>query len=130
MPPSEGGPRPRKRRKCPFGETPEGENNHLNHQLQQHEGIERSNEPITPPEGATGQEPTATPSNEPYVMRSSRKSMPAQRLIKTMMVELTNATESDISGKSFCLQAMFPNYTGTLQDIHYISTVVHTLINF
>ena len=39
--------------------------------------------------------------------------MPAQRLIETMMVELTNATESDIPGEIFCLQAMFTNYTGT-----------------
>jgi hypothetical protein len=44
-----------------------------------------------------------------------RNSEPAQRLIEVMMAELTQATDGDVPGEIFCLQAMFPNYAGEME---------------
>ena len=46
------------------------------------------------------------------VPNSSQQSHPAEKVMKAMTAELSNATVNDIEGEIFCFEAMFPNYAG------------------
>lgn len=43
---------------------------------------------------------------------TSQETQPAEKVIKAMTAELSNATADDIEGEIFCFEAMFPSYAG------------------
>ncbi|CAJ1959006.1 unnamed protein product [Cylindrotheca closterium] len=48
--------------------------------------------------------------------KSAQHPHPAEDIIKAMKAELSRATVHDVEGEIFCLQAMFPNYAGEMEQ--------------
>jgi len=98
------------------GSNTPGGTNELQHPPNDSQLGNPTNDLQSPPEEST--DPDGRSSNDgrkpesQQVPQTSQPLQPAEKIIKAMMAELSNATASGIEGEIFCFEAMFPAYAG------------------